>query len=208
MTTGLNGHGGNGADHGTRPPAQPPTAPLSAETAIEIRRGVGRLITGANELGVIALVSPVFLLGAFLAAEGFATATRHTARGRAQQPLDFALFGGYAVVLVALALRARLGAGRAKKILPDALSDDHAVRVAARARMLRLAGPAAVRRIADWVATRGCTLVIAFAVIAVAAWFFLPIPDPVWLVVFVGTAVAMDIRWRALVADVADQMPV
>lgn len=198
MTTGPNGHG-NGADR---------TSPLSAQTAVEIRRAVGRLITGANELAVIALVSPVFLLGAFLAAEGFATTAGHAARGRTQRPLDFALFGGYALVLVALAIRARLGAGRARKILPDALSDDRAVRLEARARMLRLAGPPAVRRAADWIAARGCALVIAFAALAVASWFVLPIPDPVWLVVFVGTAIAMDIRWRALVADVADQMPV
>jgi len=206
VATGSSGHG-NGADHSQSPRAATPV-PLAAETAVEIRRGVGRLITGANELGVIALVSPVFLLGAFLAAEGFATATSHSARGRSQRPMDFALFGGYAVVLIALAIRARLGAARAKKLLPEALSDEHRVRVAARERMLRLAGPPAIRRVADWIATRGCTLVIAFAAIAVASWFFLPVPDPVWLVVFVGTSIAMDIRWRALVADVADQMPV
>lgn len=201
MTSGANGHG-NGADR----PGPPPSAPLSEESAVEIRRGVGRLITGANELGVIALVSPVFLLGAFLAAQGFAAANT-AARARAQRPLDYALFGGYAVALLALAVRARLGAGHARKILPDALSDDPAVRTQARARMLRLAGPAFVRRTADWIATRGCTLMIAFAAIAVAAWLFLPVPDPVWLVVFVGTSIGMDIRWRALVADVADQMP-
>ena len=200
MTSGPNGHG-NGADH-----APQRSEPLSNETAIEIRRGVGRLITGANELAVIALVSPVFLLGAFLAAQGFANFGSATRMGAGW--LDYGLFGGYAVVLVLLAIRARVVAGRARRILPDALSDDHAVRIDARARMLRLAGPPVARRIADWIATRGCTLGIAFAAVAIASWFFLPIPDPVWLVVFVGTAIAMDIRWRALVVDVADQMPV
>ena len=203
MGAGANGHGGNGAD-----PAPPRErhAPLSQQHSTEIRRGVGRLITGANELAVIALVSPAFLLGAFLAAEGFARAG-HTSRNAGQRPLDFALFGGYGLVLVALAIRARLGAGRARKLLPDALSDDRDVRAAARVKILRLAGPPAVRRASDWIAGKGCLLVAVFAMVSVAAWYVLPVPDPVWLVVFVGTAIAMDVRWRALVADVADQMP-
>lgn len=202
-----NGHG-NGVDRTPPgPPPEPPAPPpLSAEAATEIRRGVGRLINGANELGVIALVSPVFLLGAFLAAQGFANVGT-LSRTRAQRPLDYALFGGYALALFALAIRARLGAARARKLLPDALSNEPAARASAKARMLRLAGPAPVRRAADWIATRGCLLIAVFAVLAVVAWLFLPVPDPIWLVVFVGTAVAMDVRWRALVADVADQMP-
>lgn len=201
MGSGPNGHG-NGADH------DPAAAhsPLSTQSSTEIRRGVGRLINGANELAVIALVSPAFLLGAFLAAEGFARAG-HTSRNAGQRPLDFALFGGYGVVLVALAIRARLGAGRARKLLPDALSDDRNVRRVAREKILRLAGPPFVRQLSDWIASKGCLLVMLFAIAAIAAWYVLPVPDPVWLVVFVGTAIAMDVRWRALVVDVADQMP-
>lgn len=202
-----NGHG-NGAMRPPPPgPPEPPVdSPLPADAATEIRRAVGRLLIGANELTVIAFVSPVFLLGAYLAAQGFAN-VGNLSRERVQSPLDFVLFGGYAVALIALAFRARRGAARARRLLPDALSSDPGTRAAARARMLRLAGPAPVRRAADWIAQRGCLLVIVFAVVTIVAWIFLPVPDPIWLVVFVGTAVAMDVRWRALVADVADQMP-
>lgn len=197
------GNGRDGADG--RPAAASSLEPLSKEASTLIRRGVGRLISGANELAVIALVSPVFLLGVLLAVEG-ASAAKGVPRDRLQRGLDLGLFVAYGVTLIALAIRARWGASRARKILPDALSDDRGVRAAAKERLLRIAGPAPVRRLADRVAARGCLLTIVLALGAVVGWIFLRTPDPIWLVVFVGTAVAIDVRWRALVADAADQM--
>ena len=196
----------NGHANGPEPPA-PWTGPLPQERQVEIRRAVGRLITGANELGVIAIVSPVFLAGLALAAEGMHNAGFLMQRGARQRPLDLLLFGGYALALMALALRARLGARHAVKLLPDAISDDAPKRAAARDRLLRLGGPAPIRRLADRIAEAGCVLFLVFAAVCVALWLFLPTPDPLWLAIFAGTAVAIDVRWRALVADVADQIP-
>lgn len=196
---------GNGHDGANGKGAAPALEPLTRDASTEIRRGVGRLLSGANELSVIALVSPVFLLGVFLAVEGM-SAAGDLPRDRMQRNLDLGLFAAYGVALVTLAARAKLGSRRARALLPDALSDDPAVRAAAKARLLRIAGPAPVRRFADWIAARGCLLTIVLALAALAAWLFLRSPDPIWLVVFVGTAVAMDVRWRALVADAAEQM--
>ena len=181
--------------------------PLPQERQVEIRRGVGRLITGANELGVIAIVSPLFLGGLALAAEGMHNAGFLMQRGTRQRPLDFLLFGIYALALVALAIRARFGARRAIALLPDAIADDAARRAEARERILLIAGPAPVRHFADRVANAGCVLFLVFTAVCVALWLFLPTPDPLWLAIFAGTAVAMDVRWRALVADVAEQIP-
>lgn len=190
--------GGNGAERAA--------APLPAEASTEIRRAVGRLITGAHELTVIALVMPVFLIGLELAAEGF-SAGGYVERTAEQRPLDRALFVIYAVALWALAVRARLGASRARKLLPDLLSDDGGARGRARARLVRLGGAPVLRRAAEWIATRGCVILILFAIAMVVAWMLLPVPNPLWVTIFGGTAVAIDVRWRALVADAADQLP-
>lgn len=171
-----------------------------------MRRAVGRLHTGAHELGVIALVMPVFLAGMELAAEGF-DAAGVVQRDASQRRLDRIVGGVYFAVLVVLALRARLGARRAAAMLPALLSESVPEREEARLRLQRLGGPAAVRHLADAVADHGWMLLILFAVLATAAWALGFAPNPLWLTIFVGTAVAIDVRWRGMVADVSDQLP-
>ena len=179
--------------------------PLSREESDRIRLAVGRLVTGASELFTIALVMPIFLAGAELAAEGF-NASGALLRDGIQRPLDRSLFVAFALVLFGFALRARIGASRAKKLLPDALADDPAVREKARLRLARLGGPAPLRRAAEWVAEEWRVLLAVLAIV-VAVTSLLPIPNLVWLAVFLSVAVAVDVRWRAMVADVADQLP-
>lgn len=191
--------------NGREPPDAAPR-PLGRDAAVELRRGVGRLQAGAGELVVIALVMPVFLAGLELATLALVSGG-FLERTTTQRTLDLGLFGGYALVLVALAVRARIGAARAVRLLPALLDDDAGVREDARARLLRLAGPEALRRLAERVAERGCLLLVVLGAVAILAAFLLPIPNPFWLTIFAGTAVAMDVRWRALVADVADQLP-
>ncbi len=171
----------------------------------EVRAGIERLKNGAGELAVIALVMPLFLVGLELATAGLSTGGP-IERGPRQVMLDRALYVIYGVALLALALRARIGAARARRLLPDLLSSDGDVRAAARERLLRLGGSAKMRALADRVAARGVTMLAAFFVIAGFVWLFLPVPNPVWLTIFAGTIAAMDVRWRALVADAAEQL--
>jgi len=184
--------------------------PLPPGRVQEIRLGVGRLIRGAQELAVIALVMPLFLLGLDLAAEGF-SAGGFVERADTERALDRALFAAYAVVVVGLAVRAWLGARRARALLPEALSESPESRARARERILRLGGSPSLRRAAEWVAHRGCLLLIAVMALALGLWLFsawlpVPIPNPLWMGVFLTTTVGMDVRWRALVADLVDQM--
>lgn len=162
--------------------------------------------TGAHELGVIALVMPVFLAGLELAAEGF-DAAGVVQRDASQRRLDRIVGGGYFLVLVALAVRARIGARRAGLLLPELISAQRAEREDARLRLERIGGPAAVRHLADAVADHGWMLLILFAVLATAAWAMGWAPNPLWLTIFAGTAAAIDVRWRGMVADVSDQLP-
>lgn len=180
--------------------------PLTPSESEEFRRAIGRLQNGARELLVIALVMPIFLAGAELAAEGYNASGGALVREDFQRPLDRVVFVAFAVALFALALRARLGAGRAVRLMPDALSDDPAVRETARARLLGLGGPAPVRAAAGWIAGNGGRLVLAI-VVAVFCTTLLPIPSPLWLAVAVVIVVAMDVRWRAMMADAAGQLP-
>lgn len=171
-----------------------------------MRRAVGRLHSGAHELGVIALVMPIFLAGLELAAEGF-DAAGVVQRDATQRRLDRIAAVVYFALLALLALRARIGAGRAVRLLPALLSVQAADREEARVRLERLGGPPAVRDVADAVADHGWMLLILFAVLATTAWALGAGPNPLWLTIFVGTAVAIDVRWRGLVADVSDQLP-
>lgn len=172
-----------------------------------MRRAVGRLQSGAHELGVVALVMPIFLAGMELATEGFSAASEVMYRAPAQGRLDRIAAVIYFLVLVLLALRARIGSGRAVRLLPALLSDQASGREEARIRLERLGGPRAVRELADAVADHGWMLLILFAVLATTAWALGWAPNPIWLTIFAGTGAAIDVRWRALVADVSDQLP-
>lgn len=180
--------------------------PLTPSESEEFRRAVGRLQNGARELLVIALVMPIFLAGAELAAEGYSASGGVLAREDLQRPLDRVVFVAFGLALFALALRARLGAGSAVRLMSDALSDDPAVRETARARLLGLGGPALVRAAAGWIVENGGRLVLA-VVVAVLGTTLLPIPSPLWLAVAIVIVVAMDVRWREMMADAAGQIP-
>lgn len=186
--------------------------PLTQDEADEIRLAVGRLKNGAGELTAVALITPIFLAGVELAAQGFSSAARQgqvsetLIRDATQTSFEHVLFVAFFLGCVALALRARVGASRATKLLPDALAPDLAVREAARARLLRLAGPAPMRAAAEWVAAKWRMLLLVLVAIVVVA-NFLPVPNPVWLAVFLAILAGVDVRWRAMVADVADQLP-
>lgn len=171
-----------------------------------MRRAVGRLQNGAHELGVIALVMPIFLAGLELAAEGF-DAAGVVRRDGSQRRLDRIAAAAYLVVLVLLALRARIGSRRAAGLLPALLSSAPVEREEARARLERLGGRPAMRDFADAVADHGWLLLILFAVLATTGWALGFAPNPIWLTIFAGTSMAIDVRWRALVADVSDQLP-
>lgn len=180
--------------------------PLTPSESEEFRRAIGRLENGARELFVIALVMPIFLAGAELAAEGFSASGGVLSREGFQRPFDRSVFVGFALVLFAFALRARIGAGRAVRLMPDALSDDPLVRETARERLLRLGGPAPVRAAAGFVVEHWGKLVLG-VVAAVAVTAILPMPNPLWLAVSLVIATAMDVRWRAMMADAAGQLP-
>ena len=179
--------------------------PLTRDESDEIRLAIGRLLHGANELFTIALVMPIFLAGAELAAEGF-DASGALIREGMQRNFDRASFVGFGLVLFAFALRARIGASRAKALLADALADDPALREKARARLERLGGPPPLRRAQIWIVEQWrVLLIVLIAIVAVTS--LLPMPNLVWVAAFLAVGVAMDVRWRAMVADAADQLP-
>ena len=176
----------------------------------EVRRAVGRLVSGAGELTAIALVMPLFLAGLELAQEGFVNGGLSD-RSPEQTPLDRGMLVVYGVALLLMAVRARLGARAARRILPDATSADPAARERARAALRALAGPAAIRRASEWTAKKGCLLSIGLFVVLGVTWRVLtaryhPFPNPIWLTIFLATLVAMDVRWRAMIEDAADQL--
>ena len=141
--------------------------PLTLPESDEVRLAVGRLESGARELFTIALVMPIFLAGAEMAAEGF-NAAGVLLRDGVQRPLDRIVFVTFSVALFAAALKTRLGARRAAKLLPDALSADPAIRSLARAALLRLAGPRLLRSAASWMAANARKLIVALiAVVAI-----------------------------------------
>lgn len=174
----------------------------------DVRAGIARLKNGAGELAIVAVVMPLFLAGLELAAAGFAAGGFTMAeRGPREASLDRALYVVYFVALVSLAVRARIAAARASRLLPELLAADEGTRLGARERLLRLAGNAKLRAFYGRItAERAVTLLLAFFVVAAFAWIFVPTPNPVWLTIFAGTVIAIDARWRGLVADAADQV--
>ena len=178
---------------------------VSEKQSIEIRRGVGRLQNGARELLVIALVMPLFLAGAELAAEGF-NASGTILRDGIQRPFDRTVFAVFEALLVLLALRSQIVSARAARVLADALSENPDVRAGARERLVRLAGPAPIRRASDWIAIQRGRLLLAVVFVLIVSSALHTMPNPIWLAVLGTIAVAADVRWRAMVADAAGQI--
>ncbi len=196
MVAGNGRNGASSADHD----------PLPESSIAAIQLAVARLEHGARELTAIAWIAPVFLAGLELAIAGFVAGGKAD-RSAAQRPLDLALFIAYGAALAVLAVRARRGSSRTRRLLPELLSADPEARDLARAHVLRLAGPPFARRLAAWVGGHGCALFLGLVAIAFVASNLLPLPDPVWLAVFVSTAVAIDLRWRAMVTAAAATVP-
>jgi len=103
------------------------------------------------------------------------------------------------------ALRAKIGAARAVRLLADC-SRRSRTRASARARLAKLGGPRGPSRRGRLDPRALAKLLLGAALIVVAANLLTRTVKPGLARDVLAVVIAMDVRWRAMVADVVDQL--